>query len=530
MRDQNRRALVAGLTSAAALAAAGAAQASPADDDVITVNPQDRGRWLRAETPHFVLYSAEGEDVLRSYAAMLETVDGVLRRQHGKVGAPITRKYEIYLTGQTSEMAKSVAGEFRRFDPRADGTSTWTPVAALDGIFGVCMRDRMEHFGFIDRTQGDDIVIAGYSEAFFSQNFPYSYPSWFVLGLQIYYSSLDLRPDKIVIGMPPPMWAQTIRTADLLRMSVVLGKPAWDREGREYQTLYAAQSWLLMHYLLSSPERRTKLADYLKRIELGDVDLIATWKDVFDETPVELGDKLRHYSGHPMPAFWIAHAPEPAPPITFQRLPAGADDLIMYSQRLKAGVEDYQKADLLRTFRAAGRRRPDERYTRQALARAEIKLGDRAEGEAILKQLLLEDGGNLEALQLMGESKVEAGLGDPARRAALFAEAEPYLRDADKADPDNYLTLFMLARTRWVDGAPSAEALELLRRSAILAPLVAEIRLRAGEAFVVAGDDRTAYVLLTAVAGDPYGTPEGAKARSLIRDILARSAAGPASG
>lgn len=535
MSDHNRRGLVAGLASVAALAVTKAAQARRADVDVITVNPQDRGHWLRAETPHFILYSAEGEDVLRTYAAMLEDVDAVLRLQHNKVDAPITRKYEIYLTEETSKRKTSVAGNFRRFEPHANGASTWSSAATLDGIFGVGMRDRMEHFDFVDRTNGDDLIISGYAEAFFLQNFPYDYPSWFLIGLRIYYSSMDLRPDKVLLGAPPPMWGQTVRRAEPLKMQVVLGTPIWQRGGDidqhfSYETRYSAQSWLLMHYLLSSPERRAKLEIYLRRIRAGDVDLIAIWQEVFQETPAQLGEKLRVYGSRSMPGFSIARTPPSPPAIAFQHLPAGADDLIMYSQRLKAGVPEHEKAELLGVFRAAARRRPDERYTRQAVARAEIKLGDRAKGEAILEQLLSEDSTNLEALQLMGASKVQAGLADPARRLEFFAQAEPYLRQADKADPDNYLTLFTLAQTRWVDGAPNAEALDLLRRAAILAPPVTEIRLRAGEAFVAAGDDRTAYVMLSSVAGDPYGTPDGVKARSMIRDIEARAAAGAAPG
>jgi predicted Zn-dependent protease len=203
-------------------------------------------------------------------------------------------------------------------------------------------------------------------------------------------------------------------------------------------------------------------------------------------------------------------------------MPAGADDLILELQQLKAGFT-VDRAGLLHRFRRAAARRPDERYSRQALARAEITIGDRDKGERLLERLLQEDPGNLEALRLMGSSKLHRAAADPGRRVAMQASARTYLARADTIEPNDYQTLFLLAQTMAGGDAPSPERLALLRRAVSLAPEVAKIRLTAAVAFLLAEDAQTAFVLLKPISADPYGGPEARQAKQLL-DLMARFA------
>lgn len=198
-------------------------------------------------------------------------------------------------------------------------------------------------------------------------------------------------------------------------------------------------------------------------------------------------------------------------------MPKGADDLIFELQRLKTGSG--YTVDLLPKARRAVGQRPGERYSRQALARAEIKLGDRDKGEKLLAVLLDEDAGNLEALRLMGMSKLQRAAADPAHRSQLQALAREYLVRADKSEPNDYATLFLLAQTMATDGPPSPERLALLRRAVSLAPEVARIRIVAAATFMTAGDNRTAYQLLKPISVDPNGGIAAYQAQQLLAQL-----------
>jgi len=55
-----------------------------------------QAKWLKAETPHFVLYSDGSEGNLRALAGDLEEFDALLRASHGldPAGAP-ARKLDL---------------------------------------------------------------------------------------------------------------------------------------------------------------------------------------------------------------------------------------------------------------------------------------------------------------------------------------------------------------------------------------------------------------------------------------------------
>ena len=47
-----------------------------------------QARWLKAESPLFVIYSEGGEKELRNYTQRLEEYDGLLRTMTGTTAAP----------------------------------------------------------------------------------------------------------------------------------------------------------------------------------------------------------------------------------------------------------------------------------------------------------------------------------------------------------------------------------------------------------------------------------------------------------
>lgn len=497
---------------------------TPAVDDIV-VSPQARGEWLRAESEHVIVYSDEDPVVLRKVVGDLEALDQTLRGLYGRQGGAPPRKYPIYLVRPVSPGATENL-TYRRFLPGAAVTALSMNVAEPDDIFAVVVRDNFQFFGAIDRTAGDDSVLGAYALHFFNENFPFRYPRWLIKGAAIYYSAVDIQADKVVIGDMPALFDRTRVWSSLGGVADVIAETGYG-ETVTNRRRFDERAAVLVRYLWSDPERKAKLDAYLKRLEDGERDLNLAWAETFgvpqDKMAAVLKDELEYFL-RSKPMLSMVRRTGAPPAITIRRVPAGANDLILELQQLKAGPATVDREDLLRHFRKAAKRRPGDRYSRQALARAEITLGDRDEGERLLTELLAEDGGNLEALRLMGTSKLYRAAADQKGRAALQAAARGYLEQADKAEPNDYQTLFLLAQTMaGGDAPPSPARLALLRRAVTLAPEVAKIRIVAAVAFLRAGEDETVFQLLKPLAGDPNGGLATEQAKQLL-DVMAQTA------
>jgi len=515
-----------GVLAAALLAAPGAVQAQvlvppkATPVEAVAVSPQGFGRWLRAEGDHVIVYSDESAEVARRTVEDLEALDQTLRSIYGKPRDPTARKFPIYLIRPVGRGA-AVNETYQRFLPGATTGSLSMDVATTDDIFAVVVRDNFRFFGVTDRTAGDDSVLCAYAFHFFSENFAFRQPRWLSKGAAIYYSAVDIRPDSVVVGATPALFGDDRIARDLDSMPSLIAEAGDDRTdpGR-----YDARSALLVRYLWADPDRKARLATYLDRLEAGARDPKVTWGEVFGRPVGKLEPDLRAFlRGQPVMTT-LARPQGPPPAVTIRRMPAGADDLILELQRLKA--DPYRgRTDLLRRIRKAAAKRPDERYSRQALARAEITLGDRDKGERLLETLLHEDEGNLEALRLMGTSKLYRAAADKTHAAPLLAEARAYLTRADAAEPNDYQTLFLLAQTMSPDETPSPERLALLRRAVTLAPDVAEIRIVAAVAFLRADDSETAFSLLKPMSADPNGGLASVQARKVL-ELMAKAGEG----
>ena len=488
-----------GLFAVAPLARAQAPAAAP----VATADAP--GRWIRAESDHFVVYSDRGETQLRQYVAMLEDFDGVLRILHNRMQAETPRKLPVYLVANTRQL--------RRAYPKASDDLRGVYIPALDDVFALAIRDDID-----DRTKGDDVVLHEYVHHFMMQNFPNGYPGWMIEGLAEYYMTADLQPKKVMIGNYNSSRAYWLMNERWLPMEDLLSKPVGALKRDDIGAFYA-QSWLLTHYIWTDKERRAKLEDYLKAVRAGE-DPMASWTKVYGEDAKTLERNLKAYTRKPLMGTGITRTPPPPPKIAFTRLPAGADDLILEVQQLKIGVDEADEKAALARVRDLAAKRPGEYYSRLALARAECAIGDRAAGEKILKALLEERPDDLETLHVMAYSRLSAARGaDYDEAKAAYAEAVKYLGRAHKVDPDNYLTLYGYAEARSFDREPTANTLDVIFRAAEIVPQNPGIRMNAAQMFIRAGQYSTARRMLAPVAANPHGGGPAGQAAVMLKEL-----------
>lgn len=478
---------------------------------------QAQARWLRAETRHFVLYSDGTETSLRRYAADLEDFDALLRSVHGldTAAAPV-RKLDIYLVAGPRDLSRvlpdasqSVAGLYR---------------ANLGDIYAVAVR------GDAGTSQGQRFLFHEYVHHFMLQNFAAAYPAWLVEGYAEYFGATRIEPDRIEIGVAPPGRARNLANLPWLPLTTIAGLApprAQTRGPQPAMAMYYSQSWLLTHYLLSDPARKARLSAYLLAVGRGEDPTAALEAALGMDLPS--AEKALKAYFRATPGIRYPRAERPEVELTVTVLPPSADALLLEAQRLKSGVPAAEQAGFLALIRERAARFPDDALAQLTLARAEISFGDRAAGEAVLTRRLAANPADVDALWLMALSNLFAGQADPARRAAFYAQARPWLGKAFALDPNRYQILFDYAQARSTDaGYPTDNTLAVLLRAHDLAPQVAPVTLAGARALMKRGRFSDAIVLLTPLANSPHGGGPARVADQLIEQARRGQLATPA--
>jgi len=313
-------------------------------------------------------------------------------------------------------------------------------------------------------------------------------------------------------------------------METLLKARASELKTSEARSMYYAQAWLLTHYLMTN--RLKQLDAYARAVGSQGADPVAALPEATGLSLRQIEDELREYMKNRIryERWDISTLPEPQ--IAVSALSPAADDLLLEQQQLRWGVSEERGQSVLGAVRTRAAKHPGDRLAQMVLARAEVELGERAAGEAILQRLLEADGGDVEALELLALSRMAAGDADPARRRELYAEARKLLIRANKVDPDRYQTLYAYARARSGEpNYPTKNDLEALARAAELAPQVRSLRMTAAQQLLEAGHHAHAASLLTPLANDPHGGILALAARALLEAAEAGlKSSGPVKG
>lgn len=462
--------------------------------------------WKRAESEHFIVYG-HGERSVREYAAMLEDFDDLLRRLHGRPKDEVAaRKLPIYLVSDLSDV--------QRVNPKLERVAG-VYFSAPGEVFAMAVRDVIG--GDNDQNRGDDAVLHEYVHHFMMRYYPNAYPAWLVEGYAEYYMTADLGQERMTVGGFNSGRARTLtRPGGWIPMEDVLGKSGRQLKKDEGGAFYA-QSWLLTHYIVSDPDRYRKLKPYLEAAR-STHDPVGAWKTVYGDEPAELGRKLKNYMEKPIAAGALPRRPGGDPNIMITSLSPGADDLLLEGQRLKLGVPEADRPGFLANVRKRAARQPNDRFSQLILARAETRYGDRAAGEATLNALLTADPKDLDALVVLGESRLAAGKADPAARAAAFGDAGKLFARAFRIDPDDPVVLRGFADSQALK--PVDENIVNVRLKALqVAPQVGVYRLEAAKALLAIKDRDVARAVLAPLAASPHGGDMVQAAQAMLKTI-----------
>lgn len=449
--------------------------------------------WMRAESDRFIVYSEGSERDLRAYVEKLETFDRLLRL---KMGLPVDeaplRKLPIYLVDDSG---------LRRIRPGIGDGIAGFYAAREEDIFAVALRDGM----------GDDVLLHEYAHHFMLQNFAYGYPAWFVEGFAEYYMTADIRTDRIRVGMYNENRGSWLRGATWISMRDLLFKRAG--EVRRRNATYYPVAWLLAHWFMGDPGRFEMLTRYLSAVGAGH-DSVAAMQEATGMSLDQLRRELRGYMGR-IPYYELQN-PFPTAHVTITRLSPAADDFLLMSLRL-TGVPTDRKEQTLGEVRRMAQRHPDAPEALVALGHAEIHIGDRNTGEAVLRRLLDAHPDNLAGLQFMATSLLERAEEEGADVRALKREAMGYLARAHALDDADYRTFMLLAKFREGEaGYPNENDIVTRELALQLAPQLDLARLMMAEAYLAAGRQADAIRTIEPLANDPHGGEMATRAQALL--------------
>lgn len=488
-----------------------------------------RAEWRRAETAHFILYGDVSERTLRTYATKIERFDALLRTYYPIQSDVQIPKLEIYLADGARDM--------RRILP--DGS---------EGIAGFYSPDagRIYTVTNISNPEALSTLFHEYAHHFMFQMSAVAYPSWFVEGFAEYYSTVVMEPDKIEVGredrgrmmlftqLGANEWAPL---ADVLKWRI-------SRSGRARLSDYYAQSWALTHYLMSTPERRQMLSQYLNAVIRG-ADPVTAMHGATGRTSIELQTDMRRYFLGRI-NYYTLQIDIPMPEVAISTLAADEGALVWYDLRLDdtplvvppdndpddprsegrraqmARDAARHRAELITDALAAAARRPGQRMAMLAGARAHRLKGDPAAGLAALQPLLSDTSTDADALRiaaalLMDQVRAEPDSGSAPSRRRL---ASAYLGQAMEHRPLDFRIYLGLNDTRrGQPGYPNANDISTLEVATALAPQADESRLRLAEAYMAKSLWSAATTMLDPVANAPHPGADRVRARTMLAAI-----------
>lgn len=448
-----------------------------------------QGRWLRAESTHFIVFSRGSEGDLRRSTEELERFDATLRQLTSNARGITANKVEVYLVRNRDELAVVRPG----LPPGVLGFYSATP----------------EHIGafLIDRSEGLDartVLFHEYAHHFMMQYFADAYPAWFAEGFAEYVSTAELDATRTRLGGYEEARTQPLYDMQWAALADLID-PGRENARRVPSYMFYSQSWIYVHYILSDADRRRALSQYFTAVQSG-ADRTTAFEEAFGTTADGFRRDVLTYLRR---GIALSNYPAAQADLSVQitRMPQSADDLMLpmaRAQRVSDDTED--REELASRIASIAARYPGDTYAQIARARAELVRNQPAAARPIVEPLVAADANNAEAHYMLGmtylrESEAE-GLSDEARME-LLRRARPHFARAFRLNDRHVPTLYYYART--FPQPMEDSTLEVMLRAQELAPQVEEISFNTAVALMRADAHEQAVPILRAVAYNRHG-------------------------
>jgi hypothetical protein len=246
--------------------------------------PSAASEWVRVETRNFVVYGETGESRVREVASEFERFREALGRVIPGADTPAAVPTVVVVFGSHNAFAP--------YRPRFNGK----PIS-LSGYFFANEDTNIVSFPDVDRAQSLRTIFHEYVHLVLA-NATHGLPIWLSEGLAEYYSTFEMLDNgrRAVVGRTVLSHLQLLNQRRLMPIPELLAVQTNSSDYNEgtRQSLFYAQSWALVHMLLSDDKLRAGLAEYTKLVATSMASAKA-WDKVFGDQ--NIGQRLSRYVG-----------------------------------------------------------------------------------------------------------------------------------------------------------------------------------------------------------------------------------------
>jgi tetratricopeptide (TPR) repeat protein len=450
----------------------------------------DKPAWLRLDTPNFTIIGSTGERELQSVAAEFERFrDAVGQLMGPSATATIVPAVVVVFSSDRA---------FEPFKPRYRGRQV-----EAEGIF-VGTSD-INYIAVVSGRRDVRAILHEYAHLMLANVAP-NIPLWLGEGLAEYYSTFELRKDgqQVVVGRPIDAHVRMLRANRWLTLadltSVRHDSPLYNEDKR--RTMFYAQSWALVHYLLAgAPPRADLVTKYIQSIESGTPPESA-WRQILGSEPLEAG--LRRYVDLDQFNQAAESLTERIETITAESRPLSQSDVDAYLGEFL--IAQRRNAEAVERLEPAARR-PDGARAVIALARARVAQNQLADARTLLDRAGAIQGDWLADYAAGVATAYAVGQVRPGADAvAATARARDALGRVVAVNPDLAHARYVLAGFELLDDTAVEAAVASSRRALALAPNRPEYAVRHAEALVRGGENDTARYLLNRQLANPLAS------------------------
>ena len=427
----------------------------------------DAAQWKRLDSAHLVTYSQLSEVKSREFVMRLEMLHWLAMKLMGvsdASGANARAPMELYLFGPMNSDISNV---------RMSGLH-------LAGEEGECFKIvglKRTHVvnARVEAQIELQVALETHAQILMWRYAPMSYPqAWYAKGFARYLAATEFVDGELYLGdvhryasywLSSGIW---MPYEDVLRWSRdAPAKPTFDKDAFE------AQSWLLVHHLMSTPQGKQHLADYLERQAKGE-ESVAAFEAATGRGMVDWNRALKDYAAGSLKLFKIRSGSLPNITLQNTQLAPDAAKYLDLQPDLRCGSAAAEKATALQAKLHARVFAPDEASPdlKLALARADIRAGAAKDAIEPLQAMVATSPELAEARYLLGSAwlqRAKALAGDEQRSA--HEQAREHLWQATRLQPADAAAHFFLAQAQEALGQ-TGPAQASARAARTLAPTI----------------------------------------------------------
>ncbi|MRW91884.1 hypothetical protein GJ699_17965 [Duganella sp. FT80W] len=412
------------LLGSASLAVQAQQQApAPASASVVVAGQRNASEWFRVESQHFIVYSDTSNDDVALLLNQLEKLDHMLRiyTQPYLKTTGTEPKLTFYYHGRATDLNALAVSQ----PPYAIGLYN-SCSAGVQG-FGV-------HLAKLERLTNADLPKALPNESLaylfeaYTRHFIYRYtdirsPTSFIDGMAQYFASVRFSDAQMLLGRMPINIARyytfldkgrmySLDYTDVLQQNDNRTSGYGSKAGVKLE--FAARSWLLTHYILSSEENRKHLPGYLAAVYRGE-PIPQAFEQTWGIKVADLGTTLWRYRRQAVKVMQVDVPDLPAAVMEFKSLPQSSGEFVLAEAALKSCPARKAGEGLLRQLRESAARYPANEYAQRTLSRAQIDWGNPQDALPYLAKATQQP--DAEAFYLLGLANLKLSKLDAARAA-----------------------------------------------------------------------------------------------------------------